>query len=271
MVERMAAAGSMRRKALDAFSIQVHVIRALMIRELTTRFGRDNIGFLWIMVEPLLFAGLVSILWNYIHGSSEHGMGMTAFVITGYIPITLFRHGVSRSVAVFTANASLLYHRQVTILDFIIVRFLIELLGGMMAFVFVACILIPFDQFPIPADIGLAISGWMIYAFFCFSLCLIIAPLSEMSEVLEKLVPVTTYVMIPFSGLFMMSDWLAPSIRSYYLWSPFVQGMEMLRKGVWGDEITVHYNPFYPISLSLILMLFGLVLCKRVRRHLTIE
>lgn len=135
MSERATSLGSMRQKAWDALSIQTHVIRALMIRELTTRFGRDNIGFLWVMVEPLLFAGLVSIMWNYIHGKSEHGMGMTAFVITGYIPIQLFRHGVSRSVAVFTANASLLYHRQVTILDFIIVRFLIELVGGMMAFV----------------------------------------------------------------------------------------------------------------------------------------
>ena len=27
-----------------------------MIRELVTRFGRENIGFLWMMVEPLLFA-----------------------------------------------------------------------------------------------------------------------------------------------------------------------------------------------------------------------
>ena len=271
MFERTTTLGSVRQRFLYALSTQAHVIRALMIRELTTRFGRDNIGFLWIMVEPLLFAGLVSIMWHYIHGPIEHGMGMTAFVITGYIPITLFRHGVSRSVAVFTANASLLYHRQVTILDFIIVRFLIELVGSMMAFVFIACVLIPFDQFPIPANIGLLISGWLIYAFFSFSLCLIIAPLSEMSEVIEKFVPVTTYIMIPFSGLFMMADWLTPTMREYYLWSPFVHGMEMIRKGIWGDVVVAHYEPLYPISLSIFFMLLGLALCRRVRQHLTIE
>lgn len=271
MQEQPAQFDSLRQRILYAFGTQVNVIRALMIRELTTRFGRDNIGFLWIMVEPLLFAGLVSIIWHYVHGESEHGMAMTPFVITGYIPITLFRHGVARSVAVFTANASLLYHRQVTILDFIIVRFLIELVGGMMAFFFVACLLMPFDQFPFPANFGLALSGWLIYAFFCFSLCLIIAPLSEMSEVVEKFVPVTTYVILPFSGLFMMADWLTPSMREYYLWSPFVQGMEMLRKGIWGDVVTAHYEPLYPISLSIILMLFGLSLCRRVRSHISIE
>lgn len=271
MAKRVGTVGSRPHEFLEALGTQSHVIRALIIREMMTRFGRNNIGFLWIMVEPLLFAGLVSIMWHYLHGDNEHGMGMTAFVITGYIPITLFRHGVARSVAAFTANGSLLYHRQVTVIDFIIARFLIEMVGGMMALFFIACILIPFDQFPVPADIGLAIAGWMVYAFFCFSLCLIIAPLSEMSEVLEKFIPVATYIMIPFSGLFMMADWLTPDLREYYLLSPFVQGMEMLRKGIWGDEIAAHYDPIYPITLSILLTMIGLSLCRRVRRTLAIE
>lgn len=41
--------------------VQVKVIKALIVRELVTRFGRDNIGFLWIVAEPLLFAGLVGL------------------------------------------------------------------------------------------------------------------------------------------------------------------------------------------------------------------
>lgn len=258
-------------KLRSGWTTQVRVIHALMIRELTTRFGRENIGFLWVMVEPLLFAGLVAIIWNFMHGRSEHGIGITAFVVTGYIPITLFRHGVSKSVAVFTANSSMLYHRQVKILDFIIVRFLIELVGGMMAFIFIAALLMVFGEFPVPADIGLTIAGWMIYAFFTFSLCLIIAPLSEMSEVLEKFVPVTTYVMIPFSGLFTLASWLTPKMREYLMWSPFVSGMEMLRKGIWGDQITAYYEPMYTISVSVVLTIIGLGLCRRVRRTLTVD
>lgn len=250
---------------------QLRVIHALMIRELTTRFGRENIGFLWIMGEPLLFAGLVALIWHFLHGETEHGIGITAFVVTGYIPITMFRHGVNRSVVVFTANSSILYHRQVKILDFVIVRFLIEMVGGMMAFVFSAAILMAFGQFPVPADIGMAIAGWMIYAFFSFSLCLVIAPLSEMSDVLEKFVPVTTYVMIPFSGLFTLASWLTPRMRDYLLWSPFVTGMEMLRKGIWGDLITAYYYPWYTIGCSAVLTMIGLILCRRVRRTLAVE
>jgi capsular polysaccharide transport system permease protein len=255
----------------QGWGVQVRVTHALMIRELTTRFGRENIGFLWVMVEPLLFAGLVALLWRLTKGPEEHGVSVIAFIVTGYIPITLFRHGIARSVAVFTVNSSLLYHRQVKILDFIIVRFIIEVLGGMMAYLFIATILIVVDVFPIPDNIGLLIGGWFLYALFSFAVCLVIAPLSEMSDVLEKFVPVTTYVMIPFSGLFYMVSWMTPDLRGYVLLSPFVNCMEMMRKGVWGEDVTAYYNIWNPIAGSMVLCAIGLSLCRHVRKTLAVE
>lgn len=259
------------RKLHVGLTVQLRVIHALMIRELTTRFGRENIGFLWIMVEPLLFAGLVGAIWRLTKGPEEHGMSIVAFVITGYIPITLFRHGVSRSVAVLTVNSSLLYHRQIKILDFIFVRFIIELIGSMMAYVFIAAVMIILNEFPVPSDIGLFLSGWFVYALFSFSLCLVIAPLSEISEAIEKFIPVTTYIMIPFSGLFYMVSWMKSDVREYLLWSPFVNGMEMMRKGIWGEQITAYYNIWNPVGCSIVAATVGLVLCRRVRRTLTVE
>jgi capsular polysaccharide transport system permease protein len=255
----------------NSWSLQLQVIHALMIRELITRFGRENIGFLWIMAEPLLFAGLVGVIWRFTHGPEEHGIGIIAFVATGYIPITLFRHSISRSVAIFTANQSLLYHRQVKVVDFIIARFFIEFLGGMMAYLFMAVCLIALDEFPVPDNVGLLISGWCLYSLFCFSICMVVAPLSEVSEVIEKLIPVATYIMIPFSGLFYMVSWMAPAVRQYFLFSPFVNGMEMMRKGIWGEKVTAYYDIWNPVICSMIGIVVGLIMCRRVRRTLTVE
>jgi capsular polysaccharide transport system permease protein len=259
------------RKLYEGWRIQMRVIHALLIRELHTRFGRENIGFLWIMVEPLLFAGLVSLIWRVMKGPEEHGVSIIAFVVSGYIPITLFRHCVSRCLALFMANSSLLYHRQVHIVDFILVRFLIEMVGAMMAFLFIGSILILFDLFPVPVDVGMMVGGWLLYSLFTLSLCFIIAPLSEMSEVLEKFIPVTTYVMLPFSGAFAMVSWLSPSVRPYILWSPFVNAMEIIRGGVWGNAVTVYYNVWNPIACSLVFMAIGLALCRHVRKTLAVQ
>lgn len=251
--------------------IQRRVIGALMIRELVTRFGRENIGFLWMMVEPLLFAGMVGLVWRYMKGPEEHGVSIVAFVASGYIPMTLFRHTVNRTTRVFSVNGSLLYHRQIKILDFIFVRFLIEVIGAMMAGLFIGTLLFLFNEFPVPADVGALLFGWVLYCWFTFSLCLVLAPLSEMSEVIEKLMPVTLYIMIPFSGVFNMVSWLAPQFQQAMLYSPFVSPMELIRYGIFGDHVNPIWDLSVPVSSSIVLMLLGLALCRRIRRELVVE
>jgi capsular polysaccharide transport system permease protein len=251
--------------------IQRRVIGALMVRELVTRFGRENIGFLWVMAEPLMFAVLVGVMWRFMKGPEEHGVSVIAFVASGYIPLTLFRHAVMRVIRVFTVNSSLMYHRQIKVLDFVTVRFLIEMIGAMMAYVFVAALLIALNEFPIPADMGALLMGWFLYCLFTFALCLVLAPLSEMSDVLEKIMPVTTYIMIPFSGTFNMVAWLTPGAQDAMYYSPWVHAMEMMRYGIFGDRVNAQWDVTVPIASSIVFMLVGLAMCRRVRRELVVE
>ena len=255
----------------SAWRTQRRVISALLMRELITRFGRENIGFLWIMVEPLLFASLVGLLFRYMKGSEEHGISVVAFVASGYIPLVMFRTSLARAVRAFSANSSLLYHRQVTLLDLILVRFVIEWIGSMMAYVVIGTILILVGLFPIPADLGFFLFGWCLYGLFTLSTILVLAPLSELSETIEKFIPVVTYLTVPFSGTFNLSSWLAPNVRNVLLYSPPVSGMELMRYGIWGDRITPYYDVPYTIFVSLVMAVIGLSLCRRVRRVLIVE
>ena len=58
---------------LASLRIQWRVIRALLMREVITRFGRENVGVLWLIGEPALFTLGVSALWSAAglnHGSA---------------------------------------------------------------------------------------------------------------------------------------------------------------------------------------------------------
>jgi len=255
----------------QAWEVQQSVLVALIGRELITRFGRENIGFLWMMVEPLMFAGLVGVMYHFIVGASEHGVGVVAFIASGYIPLTVMRNAFGRCIHIFEANSGLLYHRQVKIVDFVIARFAIEMIGGMMAYVLIGCVLYAFDLFPAPANIGLMLAGWALYMLFTFCACLVVAPLSEMSEAIEKVLPVTVYVAIPFSGTFNMASWLSPAARDVVLWSPLVNAMEMMRSGLFGDAVRPYYSIGEPIAASAVLAIIGLAMIRRVRRTLAIE
>lgn len=254
-----------------ALNVQGRVIHALLVRELSTRFGRDNIGFLWIMVEPLLFAVLVGIMYRAMRGPEEHGVSVFAFVVSGYIPLVMFRHAISRSVSLFTANGSLMYHRQIKIYDFIFARFIIECVGHLMAYVFIGVVLGLFGVFPVPADPGLLLLGYLYYSIFTLATCFVLTPLSEVSELIEKLIPVTTYIMVPFSGTFYVMSWVSPAAQNVLYYSPPVHAMEMMRAGLFGHAITPIYDLTYPLTVSVLAMVFGLMLCRRVRRNLVIE
>lgn len=253
------------------WDIQVRVIKALMLRELTTRFGRENIGFLWIMAEPLLFAVLVGLLWRVTKGPLEFGVDIIAFTISGYIPLVLFRSTIGRAVSSFTVNGGLLYHRQVKALDLIFVRFLIEFIGHMMAYFFIAVTLFALDIFPTPYNLGFLVLGWLYYSMFTLAVTLVVAPLSEMSEIVEKFVPVTTYMMVPFSGAFYLVSALTPAAAEAALWSPPVHGMEMMRYGVFGPSVDPHFDFLYPLTFILPCMAVGLLLCRYVRQRMVIE
>jgi capsular polysaccharide transport system permease protein len=68
---------------LRSWAIQQRVIGALLMREVITRYGRHNIGFLWLFVEPMVFTIGVTLIWTAtraVHGSD---LPISAFALTG--------------------------------------------------------------------------------------------------------------------------------------------------------------------------------------------
>ena len=57
---------------LAALRVQSNVVGALILRELHTRFGRENIGYLWIFAEPLLLMAWFSFAFSLLVAFLSH-------------------------------------------------------------------------------------------------------------------------------------------------------------------------------------------------------
>lgn len=253
------------------FELQVRVIYALLLRELHTRFGRENIGFLWMIGEPALFCGGVTAMWTLVRPAHEHGLPVTAFVVTGYVPLTMWRHAMFRAVKAFEANGSLLFHRQVTPLDIILARVVLEVAGTLMAAILVVFAAVTLGLMEPPRDYGILYTGLTLHIGFCLASALIVAALSELSDLVEKSIQVIAYLAIPFSGAFTMADWLPPKFRGWLLWSPSVQNIEMVRQGQFGHGARAHYDINYDIFVTFAMILVGLALVLSVRKHIEVQ
>jgi capsular polysaccharide transport system permease protein len=240
-----------------------------MIRELMTRFGRDNLGFLWVFIEPMLLCVGVMSLWSLIKSPFEHGLQLVGLVLTGYMPLTLWRHLTSSAgVRPFSRSAGLLYHRHVTLLDTFFTRIFLEFAGTTTAFVMVSAVLIATGLVDPPQDIGLVAGGWMLMASLSIGAALTIAIITEYFEIAEKFVPVFQYLMLPLSGCFFMVDWL-PSYAQDAIWyNPQVHCFELIRAGFFGSSVTTFYSAWYPAVSGVALFALGIGFVERARDHL---
>ena len=261
----------MERSAFKAMLVQGRVIWALLLREMTTRYGRENLGFLWIVGEPILFCGGVAIAWTAMRPAHEHGLPVTAIVITGYVPLTMWRHCIGRAVKAYESNGSLLFHRHVTPLDIITARCILEVAGTIMAGMIVSTVAILVGFMSPPVNIGLVYVGLIYQGAFCYASALLIASLSEMSDLIEKMVQVISYLAIPFSGAFTMVDWVPKNFQFILLWSPSVNNVEMIRGGQFGSSAHPIYDLTYDTWMTALLLVIGIGLTLRVRRFLVVQ
>ncbi|UQV17452.1 hypothetical protein MU852_11160 [Brevundimonas albigilva] len=116
------------------FTRNATIVSALMKREMVTRFGREGLGFAWLIAEPLVFCFGVMILWSFTKPAYEHGVRLAPFVMTAYMSLILLRHLISYMSGAVQANIGLLYHRQITPIHIFTSRILLEILGGGTAF-----------------------------------------------------------------------------------------------------------------------------------------
>ena len=254
-----------------SWAIQRRVIWALALREMLTRYGRHNIGFLWLFAEPMLFTLGVTALWTAaerLHGSN---LPIVAFAITGYSSVLLWRNMPSRCIQAMMPNLSLMYHRNVRPVDIYYARLLLEAAGATMSFVFLVLFFYFVGMLDLPEDVLQIAGGWVMIAWFGFGLALFLGALSESYEIIEKLWHPASYIMFPLSGAAFLVDALPQEAQKLILILPMVHGVEYVREGYFGSQIVAHYDLAYMALCNTALTILGLAQTARVSRTVVPE
>ena len=254
---------------LHSWAIQRRVIGALLIRESLTRYGRHNIGFLWLFIEPMLFTVGVTALWTLAglgHGSS---LPIAAFAVTGYSSVLLWRNMPGRTIGGLGPNMPLMYHRNVRAIDVFLARLTLEVLGVTMSFIVLSLLFTFLGWMSLPEDILKVLFGWFMLAWFGTALAIFLGALSERTEVIEKIWHPASYLLFPLSGAGFLVDALPKNAQDFVLLLPMVHGVEILREGYFGSAINAHYDMVYMAVVNTVLTLLGLANTRIISKTAT--
>jgi capsular polysaccharide transport system permease protein len=252
---------------LHSLAIQGRVLHALLMREIITRFGRENLGVLWLVGEPMLFTLGVATLWTAAGLHRDLPFPIVAFAVTGYSSVLMWRNSATRCSAAVAQNKSLLFHRNVRVLDVLLMRIVLEVGGATGSFVVLSLLFIFIGWMPMPSDPLEVVFGWIMLAWFGAGLALTIGGGTAFSEVVDRLWHPAAYIMFPISGAAFMVDWLPPKMQQVVLLLPMVHGVEILREGYFGGVVPSHYDLGYMVTCCLVLTLGGLYLVREASRR----
>lgn len=260
-----------RASIAQSWAIQRRVIGALLMREVLTRFGRHNIGFLWMFVEPMLFTLGVTALWTLVGASHGSDVPIVAFALTGYSSVLVWRNMPSRCIGAVAPNLALMYHRHVRLIDIFAARILLEAAGASCSFFILSIFFIAIGWIQPPEDLLKVIGGWLMLVWFGGSLGLWLGAWNEQTELVEKIWHPMAYLLFPLSGAAFFVDALPKAAQDVVLWLPMTHGVEMVREGYFGSEFKPHYDFKYMAACCAVITIFGLIKVRLVSQRIVPE
>lgn len=247
---------------------QLRVIGALLMRELHTRYGRENIGYLWLIGEPLILASVMGLLHS--GGHTEYGSDIKPlpFTVLGYTTYIMFRGIVGRSEGALESNAPLLYHRQVTIFDIATARALLEAAGTFLAYTVLMTLLVVAGLTELPARPLYLAGALALMLWYSWAHALIITAISFENRMVGRLIHPYAYFMIPLSASIFQVEWLPEPYRSWILWIPLPHIFELARYGQFNSADLDYFSGAYIVGACAMLTCAGLLTLRIYRSKL---
>lgn len=256
----------------SGFAVQCRVVSAIVRVQFVARWGRKNLGFAWLFAEPLVFALPVITIWSLVRAPYEHGMPMTAFVWSGYMPILIFRHVTGQALWSLKNAMPLFYHKQVTPLDIFLGTQGVEALGNLSSVFFSFFVFYVVGAIDFPDDYQLMMVGFFYTTWWSLVVALLVTTLSARTEIVAHIWMPVSYLYIFFSGFLWMAGWLPVWLRRIALVvDPPLHAYEIIRAALFGNKIQTFYSIPYLTFVLLALTFIGLWLLRDVRKHLDLE
>ncbi|RPE62827.1 capsular polysaccharide transport system permease protein [Pacificibacter maritimus] len=242
---------------------------ALMMREMSTSYGRSPGGYAWAILEPVLALAVLSTIFSFVMRSPAIGDSFPLFYATGYLPFMLFNDVANKTSTALNHSRPLLRYPAVTFIDALMARALLHLLTHtLVAYIVFFGIAIVLDLQISPDYTQIAISylmgGLLGFGVGCFN-CYVMMSF----PVWERMWQILTRPLIFISGLFFPYETMPQFAQDILWWNPLIHVVGFLRKGIYAPGYTGDYlSLIFPILTALILLGLGLLLLWRNHQSL---
>lgn len=252
--------------------VQFQVIRAVVLRETRTRFGDHQLGYLWAVLEPLMWILTFWAMYEITERAPAHGMDTLGFLATGILTYELFDSNVARIGEAINGNRALLFYPQVQPIDLVWARAALETATLVTVFVVVmGGAAMVRGEVPQVDDVLTVMAGLLLASLLGTVLGLTLCMLGVLSKVVERLRSPLMRPLFWVSGLFFTLEDAPAVTREALSYNPVLHVIEMVRDGWFVGYNSPRADPGYVLLYILGLGALGLLLERIVRRRIELS
>lgn len=238
---------SLAPKAPSHLDVYLRVLSALMLRDMRSRFGGNYWGYLVQVLWPCAHLGILVGVMTFRGLRPPMGDDAMIFIASGALPALAFQY-ISREVMKgYIIHRPLTYFPQVKRFDTVVARILVEIVSSFMGVCLVFVVLIAFGSDPVPADVMMAITGYLTAIALGIGIGTINVGICSVFPgwaIGYILVTITLYIT---SGVYFMACYMPEEIYYYMKWNPITQIIEWVRLG---------YDPTIPVQVDYIYLFY---------------
>ena len=249
-------------------SRRFRVLGALILREMSTRYGKSHLGYFWAVVEPVAYVSIFTLLCGYLSRHPPIVQSFAVFFATG-VMVYFFYRGVADTTALaYGQNRSLFTYPYVTLLDAVLARGVLEFATRALVALIVLVGVIWFADFDAIYDIRPLLAAPLICAATGLGVGMINCVLFNLSASYQRAFGVIMRPQMILSGVIFIPERLPESGREIILWNPLVHMVAYFRTGFYSTYQADYINFPMMIGLPLVLLIVGLFLIRRFEGRL---
>lgn len=246
----------------------LRTISALVLREMSTRYGRTPGGYIWSLLEPIAAILFLSLGFSLVIRTPPLGTSFLLFYATGFLPFNMYNNISGTTSKALNYSKPLLKFPAVTWLDAILARLLLNSLTNILIMI----LLVGGVYFVVDArstvDLPLALGAVLLAILFGLAVGTVNCVLMGLFPLWELAWSILTRPLFIASGvLFLFRD--LPETAQTLLWfNPLIQITGMVRAAFFSTYDASYASVTYIVGVSLALLTFGLILMGRYHQDI---
>ena len=238
-------------------------IMALLLREMSTRYGRTPGGYIWAVLEPVGALIVMSVVFSILLRAPSLGNSFILFYASGYLPYTIYATVAASVQAAIMFSKPLLMYPAVSWIDAILARFILNMLTGVVIFILVFAGILQFTSASATLSFGPIIGAIVLAGLLGLGIGTLNCFLIGMFPAWGNVWAILTRPLFLAAGVIFIYENMPPFLQNILWYTPWIHVTGLARTGVYPTYAPSYISIPLVLAWSMITLFVGLVLLRR--------